>query len=921
MATRIRGAIEATRQRNRTQKNLASQEESIRIADSSLYQSPHINPFKDTSRDNYRTYPYDYYAGTDCKVFYGDIWVDDIVSIQYAVSQNKSPIYGYASQNYDAVAKGHILVEGTMTIAFKEVGYLNLIQKVSETQKSNAKEVIKRRAETLQAKADYKLAKFDPSLTYFGEGLPPGSQINASYTENGSPQLIRQSDTIEEILLGMKASQSLTKTFGLNEKDRDFEDFAEVLEDSIWGDSNSRPLALRNQLKRADEFDYNYRGGITVGRGQGDLAKYSNCLNIMLTFGDLNDYRAEHTIVLLNDVHFTSSSMIVTPDGTPVAENYTFFARDINKSLSTEMFNINPIKLNVGLDDVEIAKLEDIDVIEQKLNQAETSTPWILTVKIIAGFNEFGWKPIQSEEIEVSISMDKGTPLVDRMITSVERAMNDTNFSAIVDTKKSQYIIDAWFFRNKNITVDVGGDKKVSNMSMVLEQGIPNTRTYRVIAPVRTGFRAPVIYTRDDLYSNIKDLPHPSDEVASILNKNKNYLDIKEAEYLSAKAELDERLGLVGTEDEEKRLDKARKAEERARGILDSAIEEGDEDEIKKAEASLALSQKRVARRQTEFDLELDRDLKDRDLNREAKDKLHDINREYAIVSYGLNSLIEDVEINNNNYEIYAYNKSIELDMQATEEANRLRAQREAQEEQEKTNALNRLTQYEAEDAGFKNSEEYLTSINAQIADIDAQILAANNELSKELAYGKDIPESELRASFAVKQNSQEYIKQQTDFLTQLKTKFPNYTLTPQNVDYVLDAIIRQEGAKGSNVGNIRDSKTGVINPNAFPDKAAGREAIKRQITGYPTGYSRYPAYSYGSSVVDIIATYAPPSENDTATYAKNVISYLESQLAEQNKKQQQTQETSRPVYKINSDGSYTRVDSDQIPIFTFPRK
>ena len=629
MASRIRGAIEAAQQRRRHQRQLTSQEEAIRHADSATNQSPHLNPFSDPSRDNYRTYPYDYYSGADCKVFYGDIWVDDIVNIQFNVNQNKTPIYGYAAQNFNAVAKGRIIVNGTLTIAFKETGYLNLIQRVSETQKNNAYEVIKRKADITRAKAEHRLAEFDPSLTYIGDDAPPNSRINASTAPNGSPQLIRQEETIEEILLGKKAGSALVKNFNrdiksitsnphsstpLGDKERDFEDFAELLEDSIWGDSNGRPYQYDNLLKRADEFDYTRNGGIRVGRGQGKNAEYDGVLNIMLTFGDINDFRAEHTLVVLNDVHFTDTSMIVSPDGTPIGETYSFFARDINRSISSEiMQSINPIKLEVGVDDIEIARLEDIDNIEKKLNQAATSTPWVLNMQARAGLNEFGWRALEGEVLEVYLSMDRGLPLVDRMIEAVEKGFNDTQFSDYVDTDKDQYIIDTWFTSDEKIT-------------MVLDQSIPNTRTYKVVAPVRTGFRAPVIYTREDLFGNVGDLPDPIDEVEDTLSLRKKQLDARKRLLDKEQDKLRREQAAIGTEDElaeyQKRRDKAdellqERSDDRASTRLGRAIQDR---RVRRA----------IERQEGAFEEYVDERLTpraDRSLTRDARNRQADLTR------------------------------------------------------------------------------------------------------------------------------------------------------------------------------------------------------------------------------------------------------------------------------------------------------
>lgn len=69
----------------------------------------------------------EYYSGTDVLLMIGDVWVDDVITINYTLTNNKSPVYGYMSENFDAVAKGTRIVQGQFAIAFREVGYLNKI--------------------------------------------------------------------------------------------------------------------------------------------------------------------------------------------------------------------------------------------------------------------------------------------------------------------------------------------------------------------------------------------------------------------------------------------------------------------------------------------------------------------------------------------------------------------------------------------------------------------------------------------------------------------------------------------------------------------------------------------------------------------------------------------------------------------------
>jgi len=69
----------------------------------------------------------EYFSGSQASLFIGDIWVDDIVDIQYSVEHSQRPIYGYGSQHFDFVSRGNILVSGSFSVNFREPNYLWLI--------------------------------------------------------------------------------------------------------------------------------------------------------------------------------------------------------------------------------------------------------------------------------------------------------------------------------------------------------------------------------------------------------------------------------------------------------------------------------------------------------------------------------------------------------------------------------------------------------------------------------------------------------------------------------------------------------------------------------------------------------------------------------------------------------------------------
>jgi len=69
----------------------------------------------------------EYFSGAQASVFIGDVWVDDIIAIDYSLQHSRVPIYGYGSQHFDFVPKGSISITGSFAINFREPNYLWLI--------------------------------------------------------------------------------------------------------------------------------------------------------------------------------------------------------------------------------------------------------------------------------------------------------------------------------------------------------------------------------------------------------------------------------------------------------------------------------------------------------------------------------------------------------------------------------------------------------------------------------------------------------------------------------------------------------------------------------------------------------------------------------------------------------------------------
>ncbi|ABS83700.1 virion structural protein [Bacillus phage 0305phi8-36] len=73
---------------------------------------------------DYQLFPEEYFTGTDVFVYFNDLWLDEIVSLSFTLSENVKGIFGYASNTWDYVGRGKRQVVGQFRIAFKEAGYM-----------------------------------------------------------------------------------------------------------------------------------------------------------------------------------------------------------------------------------------------------------------------------------------------------------------------------------------------------------------------------------------------------------------------------------------------------------------------------------------------------------------------------------------------------------------------------------------------------------------------------------------------------------------------------------------------------------------------------------------------------------------------------------------------------------------------------
>ncbi len=263
-------------------------------------------------------YEYDWFTGSQITLMMGDTLVDNVVAVDYTAHQRKSPVYGYASQYYTFLSKGHVLVTGSLTVAFKEAGYLLWPIKRFVDQKASSQWTSPRysRDQDGNLVKGYDFNNSDGTFTTAAEAAH-----NHRIMRNNVEQVMEYSHT-----------QQLNRAGGFWKElaalpDNKFEDWAEQFEDAIWYGSDTKNAMMRDRLfsgNLPENFLISNEDMMSHRRAD----QYPN-VDIWIVYGDMNRPAANHTVKKLLDVSFTGQSQVIEVSGEPTYEQYSFIARNI----------------------------------------------------------------------------------------------------------------------------------------------------------------------------------------------------------------------------------------------------------------------------------------------------------------------------------------------------------------------------------------------------------------------------------------------------------------------------------------------------------------------------------------------------------------------------------------------------------------
>jgi len=310
-----------------------------------------------------------YPAGTQAKVFFGSVWVDDLVSIQWDAVEQKAPLYGYNSDLFDGVAAGTKIVQGVLTIAFKKAGYIPAI----------LTSLRQRGIGSLDPIGDFKRAKADRR----------NEQRRLSWrpTVNTTPL----TGALEDSVTPGPRTNNIEQLLDLAKQDDNslYEMIAENLRNSIWGNTRSNPFTVTDHDKSET--------GLKVVRG----------FDIFITYGHIEGDQEDFTKKLIENCHITAVRQQFGATGEPIMEGYTFFGKVLDPHLATfnQVFKQadkeDPIKIQDEAEKSEQVRAQ-VDTYRPDL-QTPGTTGGTVVLTVPNGLTEAGWvisdvKPMGVEE-------------------------------------------------------------------------------------------------------------------------------------------------------------------------------------------------------------------------------------------------------------------------------------------------------------------------------------------------------------------------------------------------------------------------------------------------------------------------------------------------------------------------------------------
>ena len=258
-------------------------------------------------------YDREYFEGSSAMLFIGDVFVDEVVSYEYSVQEQRIPLRSYASRYREAMTNGIVEVNGTFSINYKESGYLWAI-----------------------------LKRYSERAAFLGVGPDPGGNIEIG-------PLYRRDDKHVHDIMRANIEQMTTWENGGHLTSEKLTEFAHSISGFLTKGTTGQPFdphaenifeAYENMLwGPADQSEYGGPGQVTYatdGVMNPEMVPYRKetdphwqGFDIWITHGDYSGSDLKnHTVRKLIDVVLLGSQQSADPSGNNIIETYLFNAMD-----------------------------------------------------------------------------------------------------------------------------------------------------------------------------------------------------------------------------------------------------------------------------------------------------------------------------------------------------------------------------------------------------------------------------------------------------------------------------------------------------------------------------------------------------------------------------------------------------------------
>lgn len=178
----------------------------------------------------YQLFAEDYFSASDVNLFFGNIWVDEIISIQFELQEQVYPIYGYHSYTFDHVMRGKRMITGMFRINYKNNGYLRSVLKYADQissyfqekqygSKYSPADLTKKKLDDLLALEGY--ASFHELAKQFENALWSTNTGGSEYASHQSRPFFNQSNRGFDIRIQYGAKSELTENIQINGMNKD----------------------------------------------------------------------------------------------------------------------------------------------------------------------------------------------------------------------------------------------------------------------------------------------------------------------------------------------------------------------------------------------------------------------------------------------------------------------------------------------------------------------------------------------------------------------------------------------------------------------------------------------------------------------------------------------------------------------------